>query len=245
MLKRFAAALLLAATALPGMAADLPNHPFIHVNASAEVYVMPDIGEIDIEIVSYDPDADAAWTLINEQLEASRALFTQHGLEAEDVLVQDIVRRPRKPDALPEGQQAAGAPVPMETRVAVHATVRDIGQWTPLMRSLLAMKNIESLAVSFNRNDRDRIESDLLAQALGTAKLKARNIARGVGARLGPATGVSTGALRNLSNAMGMASDPFGRNSGERRSPSKADMSLVQAMRLAQGVDVIYRIGGK
>ncbi|QOY93733.1 SIMPL domain-containing protein [Massilia sp. UMI-21] len=240
MLTRFAAALLLAATAFPGMAAELPNHPFIHVNAGAEVYVMPDIGELDLDIVSYDADPDAAWKLVTGQLEVSRALFCQHGVAADDVLVQDIVRRPRKVDALPEGQA-----VPMETRVAMHVTVRDIGQWTPLLRALFVVKNIESLAVSFSRSDRDKVESDLLAQALGTAKLKAQNVARGVGARLGPATGVSTGALKNLSQAMGMASDPNGRYTGDRRTPPRADMALVQAMRLAQSVDVIYRIGGK
>lgn len=240
MLKRFAAALLLAVAALPGMAADLPTHPFIHVNAGAEVYLMPDIGEIDMEIVSYEADPDTAWKRVSAQLEASRALFTQHGVVAEDLLVQDIVRRPRRVEALPEGQ-----PVPMEIRVALHVTVRDLSQWTPVLSVLLGMQDIESLAVSFNRKDRDKVESELLAQALGTARRKAQTIARGLGARLGPPTGVSTGALRNLSNAMGMASDPFGRNSGDRRSPPKADMSLVQAMRLAQGVDVIYRIGGK
>ena len=239
MLKRFAAALFLAATALPGVAADLPSHPFIHVNASAEFYVMPDIGEIDIDIVSLDPDPDAAWKLVNERLEASRALFAQHGLAAEDVVVQDIVRRPRKVEVLQEGQ-----PLPMDTRVALHVTVRDMAQWTPLLRALLAMKDIESMAVSFNRSDRDKIESDLLDEALAKAKLKAQQIAKGVGARLGPAAGVSVMPLRNLSNAMGMASDPYARNIGDRRAPPKGtDMALIAAMRLAQTADVIYRIG--
>ncbi|WP_288381893.1 SIMPL domain-containing protein, partial [uncultured Massilia sp.] len=139
----------------------------------------------------------------------------------------------------PEGQ-----PLPMDTRVSIHLTVRDLGQWTPLLRSLLVMKNIESLAVSFNRSDRGKIEDDLLEEALGKAKLKAQKIAKGVGARLGAAAGVSVGALKNLSNAMGMSSDPFARNVGERRaSPKGSEMALVQAMRLGQAVDVIYRIG--
>ncbi|MCC2957181.1 SIMPL domain-containing protein [Massilia sp. IC2-477] len=240
MLKRFAAALLLAATALPGMAADLPNHPFIHVSATADQYIMPDVGEIDIDIVSLEPDADAAWKIVNDRLEASRALFAQHGIAAEDVFVQDIVRRPRKVDILPEGQ-----PMPMETRVSMHVTVRDLGQWTPVMRALIVMKDIESLAVTYNRSDREKIESDLLQQALVSAKLKAQEIARGVGARLGPATGVSIAPLKNLSNAMGMASDSNARGGGGRRVPPKTDMALVQAMRLAQTADVIYRIGGK
>jgi len=240
MLKRFAAALLLAATALPGMAADLPAHPFIHVSAAADVHLMPDIGEIDIDIVSLEPDADAAWKLITERLENSRALFVQHGVAAEDIFVQDIVRRPRRVDALPEGE-----PVPMETRVAVHVTVRDLAQWTPLLRTLLVMKDVESLAVSFNRTDRDQVETDLVTQALAMARSKAANIARSIKARLGPVTGGSLEPLKNLSNAMGMASDPNGRYTGDRRNPPREDMALVQAMRLVQAADLIYRIGGK
>lgn len=240
MLNRFAAALLLAATALPGMAADLPNHPFIHVSATADQYIMPDVGEIDIDIVSLEPDADAAFKLVNERLEASRALFAQNGIAPEDVLVQDIVRRPRKIEVLPEGQ-----PLPMETRVSLHVTVRNLEGWTPVMRALLVMKDLESLAVSFNRSDREKVDSELLQQALGMAKAKAQEIARGVGTKLGPATGVSIGALKNLSNAMGMASDSNARGGGGRRSQARTEMALVQAMRLAQSVDVIYRIGGK
>jgi len=243
MLKRFAAALLLSASALPtlpAMAADLPSHPFIHVGASADQYIMPDVGEIDIDIVSLEPDADAAWKIVNEKLEAGRALFAQHGVAAEDVFVQDIVRRPRKVDVLPEGQ-----PVPMETRVSMHITVRDLGHWTPLMRALLVMKDIESLTVAFNRSDREQVESDLLQQAIATARKKAQDIARGVGARLGPATGISIGPIKNLSNAMGLANDAYARSGGGQRTPKRADMALVQSMRLLQAVDVIYRIGNK
>ncbi|MCA1247839.1 SIMPL domain-containing protein [Massilia sp. MS-15] len=238
MLKRFAAALLLAAAALPGLAADLPKHPFIHVSASADQYLMPDVGEIDIDLVSLEPDAELALKFISERLEASRALFAQHGVAPEDVFVQDVVRRPRKPDALPEGQA-----LPMETRVSLHLTVRDLGQWTPLLRGLLVMKDVESLAIAFNRSDRDKVESDLLAQALAKARLKAQDIARGVGAKLGPATGVSLAPLKNLTQAMGLANDANARIPAGRRNKPHGEMALVQSMRLAQSVDVIYRIG--
>lgn len=240
MLKRFAAALLLAATALPGMAADLPSHPFIHVSATADQYIMPDVGEIDIDIVSLEPDADAAWKLVNERLEASRALFAENGVAPEEVLVQDIARRPRKVEVLEEGQ-----PLPMETRATLHVTVRNLEQWTPILRTLLVMKDLESLSVSFNRSDRDQVEAELLQQAIGTARLKAKDIARGIGARLGAATGVSIGPLKNLSNAMGLSSDANARGGGGGRRGARTEMALVQSMRLAQSVDVIYRIGGK
>jgi uncharacterized protein YggE len=238
MLKRFAALLLLAAAAVPGMAADLPTHPFIHVSAAADIKMMPDTGEIDFEVVSSDQDAEAAWKLVTERLAASRALFASHGIAPEDVTVQDILRRPRKTEA------PADTPPQMDTRVAVNVTVRDMGAWSALVQALMTMKDVESLAVAFSRSDRDQIEAELVAQALANAKVKAQNIARGIGAKVGAATGVSLGSLKNLSNAMGMATDPNGRYSGGGGGAgAPRDLSLVAAITLVQGVDVVYRIG--
>lgn len=221
-----AVALLLCA---PARAADLPSYPFIHVTAAADLHVMPDTGEIDFEIVSQDPDLDAAWKLVTARLEASRALFAQHGVAPEDISVQDLLRRPLK-----QGDTVTA----IETRAAVHVTVRKLDNWTAMIQALMTTANVESLAVAFSRSDRDKIEAELVSQALGAARLKAQNIARGVGARLGPANGVALAPLKNLSNAMGLASD------GPRYAPVSTphDPLLVSVQKLVQGVDVIYRI---
>lgn len=214
---------------LPARAADLPAYPFIHVTAAANLHVMPDTGEIDFEIVSQDPDPEAAWKLVTERLEASRALFARHGVAPDDISVQDLLRRPlRQGDAV----------TAIETRTAVHVTVRDLSNWTAMIQVLMTTPNVESLAVAFSRSDRDRIEAELVSQALGAARVKAQHIARGVGAKLGPAGGVALAPLKNLSNAMGLASD------GPRHTPASApgDPLLVSVQKLVQGVDVIYRI---
>lgn len=232
MLKKFAALFAIAAafTSLAAHGADLPGYPFIHVNATANLHVMPDTGEIDFEIVSQDADLEAAWALVTERLAASKALFASHGVAREDVSVQDILRRPLKRDDVTEA---------IETRGAVHVTVRNLDGWTALVQALMTMPNVESLAVAFSHSDADRIEAELVSQALGAARLKAQNIARGIGIKLGPANGVALAPLKNLSNAMGLASD------GPRYTPGAAprDPLLVAAQRLVQGVDVIYRIG--
>jgi len=232
MLKKLAATFAIASCAAlaPAQAADLPNYPFIHVNAAANLHVMPDTGEIDFEIVSLDPDLEAAWKLVSERLAASRALLAQHGVAVEDISVQDLLRRPLK-----QGDTVQA----IETRAAVHATVRNLEGWTALIQALMTTPNVESLAVAFSRSDADRIEAELVSQALGAARLKAQNIARGIGARLGPANGVALAPLKNLSNAMGLATD------GPRYSPvsTPGDPLLVTVQKLVQGVDVIYRIG--
>ncbi|MBB6135230.1 uncharacterized protein YggE [Massilia aurea] len=232
MLKMFAAALVSAALlqAAPADAADLPAYPFIHVTAAADLHVMPDTGEIDFDIVSTDADLEAAWKLVHERLTASRALLAAQGVKVEDVSVQDVLRRPLK-----EGERVTA----IETRASVHATVRDLNAWTALIQSLLGLPNVESLAVAFSRSDADKIEAELVSQALGAARVKAQNIALGLGAKLGPAGGVALAPLKNLSNAMGLASDAP-------RYPSVSsprDPQLVGVQKFVQGVDVIYRIG--
>lgn len=232
MLKMFATALVSAALlkAAPAHAADLPAYPFIHVTAAADLHVMPDTGEIDFDIVTTDADLDAAWKLVQERLTASRALLAEHGVKVDDVSVQDVLRRQLK-----EGERVTA----IETRASVHATVRDLNGWTALIKSLMGLPNVESLAVAFSRSDADRIEAELVSQALGAARLKAQNIARGIGAKLGPAGGVALAPLKNLANAMGLASDAP-------RYPSVSspgDPLLVGVQKFVQGVDVIYRIG--
>jgi uncharacterized protein YggE len=232
MLKMFATALALAAVlhVAPARAADLPAYPFIHVTAAADLHVMPDTGEIDFDIVSTEADLEAAWKLVHERLTASRALLAAQGVKVEDVSVQDVLRRPLK-----EGERVTA----IETRASVHATVRDLNGWTALIQSLMGLPNVEALAVAFSRSDADRIEAELVSQALGAARVKAQNIARGIGAKLGPAGGVALAPLKNLSNAMGLASDAP-------RYPSVSsprDPQLVGVQKFVQGVDVIYRIG--
>ena len=232
MLKMFATALAVAAMlhAAPARAADLPAYPFIHVTAAADLHVMPDTGEIDFDIVSTDADLEAAWKLVHERLAASRALLAAQGVKVEDVSVQDVLRRPLK-----EGERVTA----IETRAAVHATVRDLNGWTALIQSLMGLPNVESLAVAFSRSDADKIEAELVSQALGAARVKAQNIARGIGAKLGPAGGVALAPLKNLANAMGLATDAP-------RYPSVSppgDPLLVGVQKFVQGVDVIYRIG--
>jgi len=231
MLKMFATALAVAAMlhAAPARAADLPAYPFIHVTAAADLHVMPDTGEIDFDIVTTDADLEAAWKLVHERLTASRALLAAQGVKVEDISVQDVLRRPLK-----EGERVTA----IETRAAVHATVRDLNGWTALIQSLMGLPNVEALAVAFSRSDADRIEAELVSQALGVARVKAQNIARGIGAKLGPAGGVALAPLKNLSNAMGLASDAP-------RYPSVSsprDPQLVGVQKFVQGVDVIYRI---
>lgn len=237
MLRKFFAGLALAATSAAGYAADLPAYPFVHVDGSAEVRINPNLGEFDVEISSIDTDPEVAWRTIEARLAEIRAVLDQHGIPAEDVDVQDIARRVRRGD----GSLVAGAAPVLETTAAVHVVVRDLSKWATIVEPLAKMQNVAAFGVSFNHTDRDKIEADLMADALADARKRAALIARGVGRKLGQASGVATSPLKNMSNSFGLAVD-YSFPRGARPAPDAVDYALVAAIRLAQNVDVIFRL---
>lgn len=236
MLIKFAAALALAAVTFNARAADIPAYPFIHVDGAAEVRLNPNVGEFDVEISSTESDPDAAWKTVEARLAEIRAVLEQHGIATEDCLVQDIARRTRKGDA-----PVSGMPLAIETTAAVHVTVRDLSKWAAIVEPLAKMQNVAAFGVAFSHTDSEKIEADLLADALANARKKAALIARGVGRRLGAASGVATSPLKNMSNSFGLATD-YSFPRGARPSPDAVDYTLVASIRLAQDVDVIYRL---
>lgn len=73
--------------------------------------------------------------------------------------------------------------------------------------------------------------------------LTAESIATGLDRKLGPASAISTDALKTLTRAMKLAPVEFGRHTGGGEGQDRADLLTVMSLKMAQSVDVIYRMG--
>src|SRR5450830_1629525 len=103
-------------------------------------------------------------------------------------------------------------------------------------------EDIDVFLVGFDTSKREQIESALTAEALANARRKAEAIAAGVGRKLGPASAVSMGDLKNVTRAVGLG----GVREAAYRNPVRADpdregLLMIVPMKLSQSVDVIYR----
>lgn len=235
MLHKNLAALALVVMASVAHANDLPQYPFVHTNGSANINVVPDVGEIDMEFSSADQDAEAAWSAVEARLAEVRAHLSQQGLTTADVDVQSIARRVRKQDST-----TSAMPAGFDTLCTVHVTVRDLSTWTALVGPLLKMPGLTEFNVTFSRSDRRQIETELVASALADARRKADDLARGAGRQLGQANGIALVPIRNLSTVFGLSS---AEGAGQRgRGKEATDYTLVGVVRLVQNVDVIFKL---
>lgn len=215
-----------------GSASQLPEYPFIHVTGSAMQFVPAEVGELDFEIVAVNADPAQARATVDERIAQIQALVQEQGLPAEDVLVRDTRQ------AIKEGSQV------YDVRCSVHLNVRDLGKWQAIAGGLVGMENLDNFATDFAPADKDQVEMELTNAAIKDARKHAEAMAAGFGRKLGPVTGVSTGALKNLSNAMGLFPSDFTNRSraGGPKRMDKANIASVAALRFAVSVDVIFRI---
>jgi uncharacterized protein YggE len=238
MLKKFAAVSVLMFLSNCASASQLPDYPFIHASGSGFVYVAPDVGEIDFEISTHDPEPEAARKVAEARIAEIRALVEGLALPSDDVQIRDLRKDMRK------GEQTQPGVVDYDIKCTVHIKVRDIGKWKALVSPLLNMANLDGFMTGFDVSGREEVEARLTGEAIKAARRKAEAIAAGFGRKLGPVSGVSTGELKNMTRAMGMAAtDPFHNDRGAGRGEVDRDsLLMVTLIKMAQSVDVIFRI---
>jgi uncharacterized protein YggE len=231
---------LLATTAmllpLAAPASNLPDYPFIHVTGSASTYVLPDIGTIDFEVIASDKDPAAARTVIDERVAAIRALMEANGLPVEDMEVRNVRQEVRK-------ARAAEAEAIYDLRCVVHIKVRELVKWSPFASGLVGMPNLDAFATAFDTTEHDQVEAGLSGEAIKDARRKAEGLAAGFGRKLGAVTAVTTGSLKNLSNAMGLVSGDLSyRRDQKAQKVDRENLLNVLMLPMGQTVDVIFRI---
>jgi uncharacterized protein YggE len=221
----------LALGACSASASTLPDYPFVHANGEANTYFIPDQGAIDFEITAFDPSPDAARATVEERVAAVRAIMQEQGVPDGDVQTRDVRKEIRK------------GTTDYDLKCTVHINVRELAKWRAIVLPLLNMPNLDGFATSFDSSGRDRIVIELMGAAIKDAQRKAQAMALGVGGKLGPATAVSAGQLKNLSTSMGLVAADFNytRATGKREVDSK-DFLTIDIQKLAQPVDVIFRL---
>jgi uncharacterized protein YggE len=241
-LPMFAASLLAAlALALPAArASSLPDYSFVHVSGTTARVELPDIATLDFEMVAVDADPAAARAVLEARVGEARELMQQLGIDAEDMAVREVRQTVRK-----EQQAPAGGPI-YELRCDVHINVRNIANWQKLAGGLFGKPNLDSFAAAFDLSTMDKVNDEMVTEAMLDARHRAGVIAAAAGRRLGPVTAATPEALAKLGTAMGLEREEF-------RMPRKAgnagagdmereQLMMVQTLKLRQSVDVIFRL---
>jgi len=233
MFKHLVLACLWAALPCAASASGLPSYPFIHASGFGSATVMPDLGQIDFEIAARDADPALAVQVVETRAAEIRALLDEQGIGPDAAEFRDLRKDMRNTDA----------GLVYDVRCGVKLTVRDLAKWRLVVAPLLDKPNLDGFMTVFDTSERARIELELMQDAVKSARRKAEGMAAAFGRKLGAVNAVSSGELKNLTRAMNLAPSDYGRYSGGKQTETgRAELLAINALKLAQPVEVIFRI---
>jgi uncharacterized protein len=219
-------------------ASPVPDYPFVTATGKAEIWLKPDIGEIQFEINTQDQKSETA-AAVGATIEAELLkAFADLGIAAADIDAFDVKKK-----SLELSNPAAGSsPLAYVIGRHIQLRVRDLAQWPALVGALLTRDNIDAIAVAFDRTDRDQINMRLGVEAAKDARNGAMGMAEAFGRHLGPVVGVSKGRLDKVGA-------PFGLADGASDPPSSAvppidtsNYAVPAAIPFAQAVNAIFKL---
>ncbi|UGQ46851.1 SIMPL domain-containing protein [Massilia endophytica] len=194
-MKKFALLLLLASLCGAANASPLPPYPFVSTAGRAQLWLRPDIGELQFDTGAQHSDGAAAAAALETVDKSVLALLAEQGIPEADIENYELSRK-----SVNLNRPAAdGATTAWSLGRHFRIQVRDLAAWPQLLAALLALDHIDSISTSFDRTDAGEINRQLMKDAAAEARQNALQLAESFGRKLGPAMAIARGPLDKVS----------------------------------------------
>jgi len=228
---------------LVSQASPLPDYPFVTASGKAEVWMAPDIGEFQFDVVAEHADAAQALATMEHISSDLGGMWSQRGIEPGDIEAFDLSKK-----TLPLNQARDGDPATAQV-IARHfkVRVRQLASWPELLAAVLGRDGIDNLRVAFDRSDRQQIDAKLTFAAARDARDNAGALAAAFDRKPGAVVAISQAPFDRLGVPFGFgALDGRGKNTTpltEAQPPADPlALAVPAAIAFTQAVSAVFRL---
>ncbi|MDX6765858.1 MAG: SIMPL domain-containing protein [Candidatus Methylacidiphilales bacterium] len=151
-------------------------------SGEASIEVKPDIATIGFQVLSFNKDAAIATQDLALATQKIVTYFSEQNVPAKDIEAHDIEKNiVRRTDDSGRLLEILG----YEITRSFSVKLTDLKKFEKTMYDLYAMPNISRLHTSFESEDREKLEAELMQKACLQATAEAEQMAKGFGVRLG------------------------------------------------------------
>ncbi len=202
-MKKIIATFVVAITVTMGVAEDLPTFPFVFVTGDASTQLAPETAYVSFSLKVFDKTSTNAINLITQRSKDVLTFLAEQKIKNEDMTACEIEKdevRDRKENQPPEI-------LGYDVRRRIGVTIRDLATFDPIVQRLLATDNLVDIQVSFDRNDRQKLQEDLLAKAGRNAREQADKLAKSFGTEVASVFSISQRGFGHLGKEFGLSSE--------------------------------------
>ncbi|WP_317204781.1 SIMPL domain-containing protein [Janthinobacterium sp.] len=234
-----ALALLCVPAAAP--ASPLPDYPFVSASGKAELWLAPDIGELQFEVVIQHSDSEQALAQLNALSETLTTLFSEAGVAGADIGAADLGKKSVALSAKEDGGAPDAAYAYILTR-HFSVRVRDLKAWPGFIGALLGRDHVDNVGVAFDRIDRDQVNDRLLQEAAQNARHTAADLALAFGRKPGAAVAIARTPLDKLGGAFGFGAVDGPGAAATPPAPGALNYAVPSAIKFTQAVHAVFKL---
>jgi len=200
MLLRFLVVVFSLAAADAG-ASPLPDYPFVFTTGTARQDSPPDTVRLGFVVAVRNKDLKAATAAYESTFDSVTKILATAAINDADIDASAVSKSP-----LSHWDESRNQSVPdgYEVSRRVKITGRDLSKYPEMVKGLLELPNTEEFSVLFDRSDRAKIETELIASAVKDANDRAERMAAQFGRKLGAVHAVSQIPFATLADEFGL-----------------------------------------
>ncbi|GLX78272.1 hypothetical protein tinsulaeT_16120 [Thalassotalea insulae] len=231
--------LLIAMLSLDSIASNLPDFPFVTVTGESVKKVTPDKATLGFYVTTFDKEATKATSLLNETSNNVVAVLTKNGISAKQISAFEINKRSKRTRDKDYNDLAI---LGYELSQRFEVTIDNLNQYSEITNELLDINHVENIESQFSSTQREKIEIELIKNAAQKAKLKAEQMAAGLGVELGSVFAFNdSGSFSSFFATFGIKSEAraYAMMSSQARS---TNIFVPQYIEIKKSINVIYKL---
>jgi uncharacterized protein YggE len=216
-------------------ASPLPDYPSVSTSGKAQLWLKPDLAELQFEIGAQHPTAEASAAELEALAASVFQLLTEHGVASEDIASFEVSKKTVELSH----PTVDGATQMVAVNRHFTVQVRDLTQWPAMMAKLMALEHLDGIGASFERSDAEDINSQLMTAAAKDAMGNATKLATAFGRKLGPAVAIARGPLDKLAAPF---IEQHGNSDATPRVAAGPGYAVPLSIPFAQAVNAIFKL---
>jgi uncharacterized protein YggE len=218
----------------------IPDFPFVTVTGDSIRKVAPDSAVINLQVLTFAKESSKAHDDLNKTIQDILTILKKNGVSTKNISSYEIrkdTKRARKKNGY-NNLDILG----YELSQTFEVKLENLEYYSTITSELTKINNVEDIASKFDVSNRENIEIELITEAGKKAKLKAKQMALGLGVKIDSVFAINdSGSYKSFFAT-------FGLNTGGGINFNSPSMSVVNSMfipkyiEISKSINVVYKL---
>ncbi len=224
-------------------ASPIPDFPFVTVTGESDKEVRPDKAKLRLSVTVFEKESAQAELLMNQTTTKILTILLSNQVDDSEITAHEISKRTKRAREK-NGYQELEI-LGYEFSRYYEVNLSDLSHYQAITEALQATDNIAHIESKFDSHQREQVELELLSLAAQNARNKAKQMAQGLGVKLGSVFAVNdTGSFESFFATFGLQSDNSKYAAAMMRDGSGPASRLFapKFIKISKSVNVVYKL---